>query len=262
MATCSDDNTVKIWNISNPSNWSLIRTYTNHTQAVFGLEWINENTFASGSNDFTIKIWLISTGETLRTINTTTSVRSLNLLTNGFYMACGLLNGNISIYNLNNGSLISALQGHISQVNDLIQNANDLLVSSSNDKNIRVWNLTTNSRKNPFKGHTSQVYGLNLISSDIVASGSSDDSIRLWNITNGQLIRNLTGHTSTIFLSIGFLSNSHLIVSGSLDQTIKLWTITTGECLRTFNTSLQIRSLAILNSSFETTSKNCLTVIF
>ena len=48
------------------------------------------------------------------------------------------------------------------------------------------------------------------------------------------------------------MSSSPLLVSGSVSQTIKTWNITTGACLSTFNTSLQIRTLTLLKSSFET----------
>ena len=85
MATCSYDFTVKIWNISNPFNWNLIRTYTNHNQGVLGLEWINGETIASGSNDATIKIWSISTGQTKLKISTGDRVFSLKLLSNCYY---------------------------------------------------------------------------------------------------------------------------------------------------------------------------------
>jgi WD40 repeat protein len=252
VATCSYDRTVKIWNLSNPSNWTLIRNFTNHTQAVFGLEWINEDTIASGSNDLTIKIWSIKTAETKLTISTGEVVYSLKLLTNGFYLASGLETGKINIYDINNnGSLISILVGHKIPyaVNDFILLSSDLLASSSSDRSIRIWNLTTNSTKFILQGHSLNVNGLKLVSYDILASGSSDFSIKLWNITNGTLIRTLTGHTSYILNSVDFLSNSQTLVSGGyINQTIKLWNITTGECLRTFETGLNMFSLTVLTS--------------
>ncbi len=250
---CGGDSTVKIWNIWNISNWSLIKNYANHTQPVLGLEWINEDSIASGSNDKTIKIWSIKTGQTKITINTGNIIYSLKLLSNGFHLACGLQNGYIKIYDINNnGSLISTLVGHLynNGVNDLILLSNDLLASSSGDKTIRIWNLTTNSTKFILQGHTQKVNGLKLVSSDILASGSSDNLIKLWNITNGQLIRNLTGHTDQILNSVDFLSNSQKLVSGVCggDQTIKTWNITTGQFLTTFYTGLNIYTLTVLNS--------------
>ncbi len=259
VATCSWDKTVKIWDMTTScwnTNWPLIRTYTNHTDLVLGLEWINLDTIASGSNDDTIKIWSMVSGETSKIINTGLDVRSLKLLSNGFYLACGLFNGNINIYDINNGDLISTLRGHTNWVDDLIQISDDLLASSSADTTVRIWNLTTYTCKFSLTGHNSTVYGLKLISSDLLASGSWDSTIKLWNITNGQLIGTLTGHGGIIKWSIDKLRDSQALVSGSLDQTIKFWNRTTGQCLNTFNTGLQIQTLVVLTSIGRSTSKN------
>ncbi len=103
---------MKVWNSF--ANWNLIRTYTGHSNAVWELEWINLDTIASGGfSDYTIKIWSISSGQTLRTINAGTLVNSLKLLNNGIHLAAGL-NPNINIYNINTGGLVATLQGHSS----------------------------------------------------------------------------------------------------------------------------------------------------
>ena len=79
VATCSSDKTVKIWQVSK-FNWKLVRTYTEHTHFVVGLEFINAETIASGSLDATIKIWSMSTGVTKREINAGYYVYCLKLL--------------------------------------------------------------------------------------------------------------------------------------------------------------------------------------
>ena len=97
MATCSGDKTVKIWNISNVSNWTLLRTYRDHSNTVYSLEWINADTIASGSYDQTIKIWSITTGQTNIIINASSMIFSLKLLNNGLYLASALENGKIKM---------------------------------------------------------------------------------------------------------------------------------------------------------------------
>jgi WD40 repeat protein len=249
VATCSDDGLVKIWN--SLSNWNLIRTYTGHSGAVYGLEWINSDTIASGGYiDGTIKIWSISSGLTNRTINTGSYVTSLQLLSNGNDMAAGLCSY-INIYNINTGSLVATLQGHTYCVRDLVLiNNNGNLLASSSDENIaRIWDLTTYTSKFTLNGHTNSLRGLKQISSDILASGSADSTVRLWNITSGRVIRTLTGHSSSVLFSVDFLNNPLRLVSGSNDQTIKIWNFTTGECLNTIQTNLYIRSLAVLDRS-------------
>jgi WD40 repeat protein len=262
VATCSGDKTVKIWNISNVSNWTLLRTYRGHINTVYSLEWINEDTIASGSFDQTIKVWSVSTGQTNITINASSMIFSLKLLNNGFYLASALSNGKIKIYNVNDkGNLIATLEGHTSNVRDLSLISNDLLASSSGypDQTIRIWNLTTNATKFILKGHANSVYGLRLISSDILASGSADNSTKLWNTTSGTLIRTLKNHTNYIYWSIdliNFYNNSQtqfVLVSGSMDQTIKIWNCATSEIFNTVNTTVKIQTLSVVNPLIEGT---------
>ncbi len=246
VATCSDDRTVKIWNVTSSFDWTLITTYRQHSSCVEALEWLDNDTLASGSTDRTIKLWSATTGQTKRTIQTNQSVMSLKLLNTNIHLAAGLRWGDINIYNLNDGNLVSSLKGHTSLVYDLVQISADLLASSSYDETVRIWNLTTNTCKFILKGHTDRVYGLKQITPCILASGSWDETIKLWDTATGELIRTLTGHTSWIGFSVDLL-NSQIFVSGSQDQTIKLWNWSTGKCFSTIQTDFDIRSLAVVN---------------
>jgi WD40 repeat protein len=246
-ATCSDDRTVKIWNVSSSFNWTHITTYSQHSSAVYALEWLDNDTLASASYDTTIKLWSPTTGQTKRTIQTNQKVLSLKLLNTNIHLAAGLGTGDINIYNINDGNLVSSLKGHTDYVRDLIQLSADLLASSSDDKTVRIWSLTTNTCKFILTGHTDWVFGLKQITPSILASGSRDATIKLWDTTTGQLIRTLTGHTSRIFRFVDLL-NSQTLVSGSGDESIKLWNWSTGECFSTIQTpGLSIRSLAVIN---------------
>ncbi len=248
VATCSDDNTVKIWNVSSSFDWTLIRTYSQHSSWVRAPEWLDKDTLASaGSYDRTIKLWSLTTGQTKRTIQTNQWVNSLKLLNNNIHLAAGLRNGDINIYNINDGNLVSSLKGHTSYVWDLVQLSADLLASSSVDNTVRIWDLTANTCKFNLTGHTDSVYGLKQITPNILASGSGDWTIKLWDIPTGQLIRTLTGYTRDIFRSVDLL-NSQTLVSGSQDQTIKLWNWSTGECFSTIQTpGSNILSLVVIN---------------
>jgi WD40 repeat protein len=245
VATCSEDRTVKIWTVSSSFNWNLITTYSNHSSWVRVLDWLDNDTLASaGFEDKTIKQWSMTTGQTKRTIQTNQFVRSLTMLNTNIHLAVSLLNGDINIYNINDGNLVSSLKGHSRYAYDLIQLSADLLASSSSTENtVRIWNLTTNTSK--FILRANGAYGLKQITPSILASGSLDKTIILYDITTGELIRTLRGHTSDIWHSVDLL-NSKTLVSGSQDETIKLWNWSTGECLSSTQTDSVIYSLAVI----------------
>jgi WD40 repeat protein len=228
VATCSWDSTVKIWNMS---DLTLVRAYTEN----WSLDWLDADTLVSSDEtDTLIKIWLLSTGETKRIINVTTNqIDCLILLNDKLHLA---LRGDnpfdIQIYNVNDGSLVSTLQGHEDFVNNLIQLDSDLLASSSQDETIRIWNLITNTLKFTLRGHNSPVVSLKQINFELLSSGSLDGIIQLWNLTDGQLVRTLSNHTGKIFWSLDLMNGRGTLVSGGKeDQTIKLWNWSTGECV-------------------------------
>ncbi len=168
------------------------------------MEWLDNDTLASaGYKDQTIKLWYMATGQTKRTIQTNGQwVFSLTLLNTNIHLAAGLYYGDINIYNINDGNLVSSLKGHPCYVKDLVQISVDILASSSLDNTVRIWNITTNTCKFNLTGHTDYVYGLKQITPNILASGSQDRTIKLWDITSGELIRTLWGHTDSIFWSV------------------------------------------------------------
>ena len=247
VATSCGDYTIKIWHPSN--NWNLIQTYSKHTYSINALEHNNLDLISSGGGDRIIHIWSIYTAQTQQTINTNSDVYSLKFLNNNYHLAAGFANGKINIYNLTMGNLIATLNGHLSNVNDLVlmNSERNLLASSSDDRTIRIWELNTYTIKYVLNGHASYVYGLKQVSFDTLSSSSWDKTIKLWNTTTGQLMRTLTNHTDRMYWSLDMLNDGLTLVSGSNDKTIKLWDWNRGECLKTLSTGLIIDSLAYVN---------------
>ncbi len=243
MATCSEDETVKIWNY-----WNLIYTYAKHAGYVLGLEWISKDTIASGSEDNTIQIWSITTGLIQRT-KTGSIARALQLLNNGFHLASALFDGKINIYNLIDGTLVTTLLGHSLLVNDLVLIDESVFASSSADNSIRIWDSATYKQKFILKGHSSHVYGLKLTAPGILASRSVDKTIKLWNIQNVSETRTFMGHKGDIIWLVDMLNEKKTLVSGSKDKTIKLWDWKTGDCLKKIETGSDIRSLSIIKNN-------------
>jgi len=253
VATCANDYTVKIWSVSSSLDWTLITTYSHAYNPVIALEWLDTYYLASaGRHEQIIKIWSLTTGQTIKTITTLYgSVGSLKLLNNNIHLAVGLNYGFIGIYNINDGNLVSMLgyyyQGsYIFSTEDFVQISDELLASSNDDEIVRIWDLTTNTPRFNLTEHTDYVFGLKQVSFDVLASGSKDALIKLWNITSGEEIRTLRGHTDNIFWSVDLL-NSQTLVSGSSDKTIKLWNWSTGECLSTIQTYSVITSLVVID---------------
>ncbi len=257
----SEDKTVKVWNLSSPTNWTLIRAFSQNS-SVYAMNWIDADTLALGGpadyiwslyGPYTIKIWSLSTGQMKRTISVPYYyVYLLELLSNKIHLAVGggFAIYDINIYNINDGRLVSTLRGHSYYVNDFVQISNsNLLASASGDGTVRIWNLTTNECIFSLLGHRGGALNLKQITPNIIASTDGDSSINLWDVSNVRLIRTLTGRETLSGMYLEVINNGQTLVSSEY-KTIKLWNWTNGECLQTLKTDIwiSIRALAVVTN--------------
>ncbi len=244
VASSSYDATVNVWN---PNTGESILKYKGHSQTVYGLDQIDENTIVSGSYDKTFHIWDLNTGKTINKIYVDFSVYSVKSLPNQL-IACGLSNTieNLRIYNYSTGVLFKTLYGHTASVYSLELLSETFLVSGSTDTKLIIWDLTSYSIKFNLTAHKTHVYCVKRISTSLFASVETSGKIIIWNWLNGSLVHRLSGHTFSLRRSSLDLYTEDTLISGSWDRTIKLWNITSGNLLQTINTTFQIGALAMI----------------
>jgi WD40 repeat protein len=248
VASASNDATVNVWDIL---TWTSIRKYTNHTSWVRSLDQIDNDKMVSGSVDYTIRIWKISTGETLKIINANGIVFVVKVFSIEYkQIVCGTsgASNNLQIYNYETGDLIQTLNGHSSSVRSIEMLSDQYMASGGADQKVIIWDLSSYSIKYTLTGHSSPVTCIKRLSFNLLASGDVSGLIIIWNWLTGERIFNLNGHTNAIYNSLD-LCDEQTLISGSLDQTVKLWNITNGTLIRSIDVDIKISALAMLNSS-------------
>jgi WD40 repeat protein len=155
-------------------------------------------TIASGSDDQTVKLWDITTGKCLKTLQGHTSwVNSVAISPDG-----------------------------------------TTLVSGSADRTIKLWDIRTGECLKTLQGHTQRVQSVAISpDSATLISSSNDQTVKLWDISTGECLKTLQGHTHTIG-SVAISLDGTTVASGSFDETIKLWDVKTGQCLKTLRDRL------------------------
>jgi WD40 repeat protein len=213
-----------------------LRTLTGHNGDVNSVAFSPDGTtLASGSRDFAIGLWRVSTGRLLRFLTGHTGyVNSVAFSPDGTTLASGSDDKTIRLWNVETGSLLRTLAGHSSYVYSVAFSPDGTtLASGANDSTIKLWNAATGSLLRTLTGHNSTVSFV-AFSPDgtTLASGSADKTIRLWNVETGSLLRTLTGHAEWVG-SVAFSPDGTTLASGSGDGTIRLWSVATGSLLRT-----------------------------
>jgi WD40 repeat protein len=136
-------------------------------------------------------------------------VTSMFILPNNI-LVCGLENGKIIKWNLNNFSKIDSFKAHKSVINNIKHVSLSQIVSCSNDKKIKLWNVATNVFLRTFNDKTDQVSCLEIsFDKTKLYSGGWFETLRVWDISSGQCLKviNLNGALLCLkLLSINYMA--------------------------------------------------------
>jgi len=228
-----------LWGVFLPSPECLLTSaLSGHTGSVYSVAFSPDGRLlASGSSDWTIRLWDVGTGQVVRTLSRhTDSVYSVAFSPDGRLLASGSWDRTIRLWDVGTGQVVRTLSGHTYSVSSVAFSPDGrLLASGSDDRTIRLWDVGTGQVVRTLSGHTYLVNSV-AFSPDgrLLASGSSDRTIRLWDVGTGQLVRTLSGHTDWV-RSVAFSPDGRLLASGSWDRTIRLWDVGTGQVVRTLS---------------------------
>ena len=204
-------------------------TLTGHTGWVYGIAFKDNGTLISGSGDYTLRAWDVTTGRQRWQTDVGNSVYAVALPSHDpFFIAYGgLVNHNIRMRSSDDGDYRGSVTGHTSTVYSLAFKPNSyLLASGSDDNTVRIWDVGDNTNLRhvrTLRGHTDEVWSV-AWSPDgrTLASGCRDGTVRLWNPNNGINFAVLRGHTDQVHC-VAWSPDGRILASGSVDKTIRLW---------------------------------------
>ncbi|KAL0215316.1 hypothetical protein P9112_007500 [Eukaryota sp. TZLM1-RC] len=226
VATCSDDCSWRLWDISN-GNFELILTATGHSS------WISDISFhpegehvATVSGDGSARFWSLANGSSQQ-VHSATELQgfwSLDFHYTGNFLVVGSIDHTAKIFDVGSCSFsnILNLRGHVDSVNSVDWYPfSNVVATGSADKTVSLWDCRANQCLQSLFGHSNavrsvkfSVCGSNLFSSD------SDGNSFVWDCRNfgSPSIINTGNHG--VNCTLAHSSNS-LAVSCSDDGTIK-----------------------------------------
>ncbi|MBD2771613.1 serine/threonine-protein kinase [Iningainema tapete] len=140
LASCSHDNTIKLWNLTTEQKICTLKGQKGHSGSIRSLAISPDGcTVVSGSTR--IKAWNLATGKEICTLEGHhDSVSSVAINPNGKVIASGSFDKNIKLWNLATGKEICTLEGHSNIVFSLAFSPDGFtLVSGSFDRTIKIW---------------------------------------------------------------------------------------------------------------------------
>ncbi|MBW4620613.1 MAG: pentapeptide repeat-containing protein [Cyanosarcina radialis HA8281-LM2] len=235
IASCSEDQTIKLWQVSTGQCIANIHGYTNWVKAVAFSP--DGQKIASGHKDRTLRIWDVNTGRCTRELRE----HAGGIIATAFHpnrdlVVSGSEDATIKIWNSIDGKRLSTLRGHKDEVWSLQFSPDGrTLASASNDRTVKLWDLDSRECLFTLEGHDNRVAAVAFSpQGQMLASGSEDTTIKLWNPLTGECLATLQAHSLRVS-SIAFSPDGKLLASASLDQTLKIWDVETGSCVQTLS---------------------------
>jgi WD40 repeat protein len=243
LASGHEDQTVRLWDIK---SGAIVQTLREHTNRVWSVAFQPatpqqslvrgaRGVLASGSADYTIKLWDPELGNCLQTLYGHSSwVWSIAFNPNGTQLASGSYDQTVKLWNISTGECLKILREHTSPVVCVTYSPDGkLLVSSEFDGIIKLWDTHTGECYQTLRGHANSVWSVTFSpNGEWLLSGSFDQTLKLWSVSTGECLQTFTGHEVAV-TAAQFTPDGQFIVSGGLERTLKLWDIRTGECYRT-----------------------------
>ena len=212
IITGSRDSNLRVWKLPSPKDPTYfqtgpapdeaaecpyyIRTLTGHHHSVRAIA-AHADTLVSGSYDCSVRVWKISTGETVHRLQGhTQKVYSVVLDTKRNRCISGSMDNLVKVWSLETGLVLFNLEGHSSLVG-LLDLQLDRLVSAAADSTLRIWDPETGHCRSTLSAHTGAITCFQHDGQKVISG--SDRTLKMWNITTGEFMKDLLTDLSGVW---------------------------------------------------------------
>ncbi|MEC4803330.1 MAG: WD40 repeat domain-containing protein [Jaaginema sp. PMC 1079.18] len=171
-----------------------------------------------------IRLWNLRTRKPIYTLaRFDNATYALAVHPNGYIVASGGQQGQITVWNVRTGDAIAQYPSHNAKVTTLAFTADgNTLISGSEDRSIKIWDFPTMTLRHTLIGHTGEIRALAIHPSGQFFASGSRDGIRLWYLDRGALMTYWYAHDAWV-QSLAFSPNGDTLASGGFDGKVKLW---------------------------------------
>jgi F-box and WD-40 domain protein CDC4 len=212
IITGSRDSTLRVWKLPKPGDRSImqtgssaagdldnpyfVRALTGHHHSVRAIA-AHGDTLVSGSYDCTVRVWKVSTGETIQRLQGhTQKVYSVVLDHARNRCISGSMDNMVKVWSLETGQCIFTLEGHTSLVG-LLDLSHERLVSAAADSTLRIWDPENGQCKSRLCAHTGAITCFQHDGQKVISG--SDRTLKMWNVKTGEFVQDLLTDLSGVW---------------------------------------------------------------
>jgi WD40 repeat protein len=137
------DDLIRLWKTD--GSGTVLVVLKGHSEGVYSLAFSADGTLlASGSGDYSIIVWDVSTGKTKTIIkNLPSTPYALSFNSDGSLIAAGSSGGIVTLLDAGTGDTVTTFTGHTSAIRSIKFSTDDKkIISVSDDGTIRLWDVS------------------------------------------------------------------------------------------------------------------------
>ncbi|KAK9469253.1 ubiquitin-protein transferase [Lipomyces arxii] len=211
------------------------------------LDWSCNNQVAIGL-DRDLYVWSAESGSVSSLLRTTpdTYISGIKWSGDGAYVAVGLSDGDVQIWDVEEGEKVRSMSGHAARVGVMSWDSHIL---SSGCRDGSIWNHDVRVAEHKvleFRNHQAEVCGLQWRSDGSqLASGGNDNLVNIWDVRSSTPKFTKTNHKAAVKALAWCPWQLNLLATGggTYDKQIHFWNGTTGARLNSIDTGSQVTSL-------------------
>lgn len=223
---------IEIWELSTAQRKV---TLAGHGGGAYSVEFNQDGSqLYSVGQDGKIKVWDLSTGGELMTINDSVPIYELAISPDGVQIATGGEDGVAKVWDIDSGDLLYQLPGHMDTVSFLAFSPDSkYLATSSFDQTTKIWDISLQGTTEflTLPGHSrvvmSAVYSPD---SQKIATGSWDKTAIVWDANSGNKLLTLEEFDAELG-RITFNQEQTQLASADFSGSVKIWHADTGKLL-------------------------------
>jgi len=166
----------------------FVRVLSGHSHSVRAIA-AHQDTLVSGSYDNSVRVWKISTGETIHRLHGH-SMKVYSVVLDHKRNRCisGSMDNFVRIWSLDTGACLFTLEGHSSLVG-LLDLKDERLVSAAADSTLRIWDPENGQCKSTLSAHTGAITCFQHDGHKVISG--SDRTLKMWNVKTGECMKDL-----------------------------------------------------------------------
>jgi WD40 repeat protein len=132
--------------------------------------------------------------------------------------------GEVSVWEVSSGSLLTTLRGHKDSLYALALSADGkLLATGGYDQQIILWDAPAGQPLATLSGHSGAVFDLQLRGDGkLLASASADRTVKLWDVATRQRLETF-GQSLAELYAVALSPDGRRVAAGGVDNRIRLW---------------------------------------